>query len=414
MRPLLASCLAVALMAAAPEPLRSAEEELIAISEEGHNIRAQVAYSPGSKAFLVVWVRANDVASYAKTRLYAALLRERTLTIRRELRISRASSRKRHAPFVGLAYHAALNRFLIAWQEISGSNRTLFLTTLDDSANFVLRSKTLVRGQGVLIAPPLLGVDSETGRVLAIWGESHGRIIKTFASHFDPENPLHRTDPRYLFHSGEEHIEVTRALARSGQSFRLFSFLADTAIGANVNINSWEIGIPTGPAAGSRGVTRVGISLSMALSATPIGEAQENILLAYNRTTPKLTRSTVSTLVVNGNGRATARPVRISPPGAFTRELVVLPEAWDGLARIVWVEEYENLHRLNLMSVDEGGNIVGEPTVVLSSALPIGNLAVAYGADGESALAVWSEDTEDGGICLLAHCIDLVDNPPEK
>jgi len=400
-------------MAAAPGLLRPAEEELIAISEEGHNIRAQVAYSPGSKAFLVVWVRANDVASYSKTRLYAALLRERNLTIRKELRISRASSRKRQAPFVGLAYHEALNRFLIAWQEISGSDRILFLTTLDDSTNFVLRSKILMREQGVLIAPPLLGVDGETGRVLAVWGESYGRRIKTFASYFDPENPQHRTDPLYLFHSGEEHIEVTRALARAGQDFRLFSFLVNTEGGANLNINSWEIGIPTGPAEAPRGVTRVGISRSMALSATPIGE-EENILLAYNRTTPKLTRSTVSTLVVNGLGRAAARPVRISPPGAFTRELVVLPEAWDGLARIVWVEEYENIYRLNLMSVDDGGNIVGEPTVVLSSALPIGNLAVAYGADGESALAVWSEDAEDGGIRLLARRIDLVENPLEK
>ncbi len=382
-------------------------EEVFAVSSTGYNLQPQVAFSPVSNSFLVVWLFTEDILTYDLTRLKAAQLRvKQDVTLLRSMRISRPSLKKRQAPGAAIAYHEAMSRFLVLWQEINGEEKILFLTTLDDFGVFGQRVTILAREDATLISRPLLAIDPVGGRAMAAWTKLDDGKVQTVATSFDPADPNFLTDPRFVFKRDNGRLEVGEALVHAGDVFRLVSCLVRPARERCVEVMGQDIDPVIGAVGGRKTLTREKIRRSMVISAAPAEEATET-LVAYDQTGFEYETSVLAVLLVNEEGRTATGPSRVTNREDYSGESRLLPGAEDGFARILWLERSGGTFTLKLQAVTEEGDQIGEPQIVREATLPIAAAAMAYGLYRDSVLIVWSEDSAEGGVSLLCRSIDL-------
>ena len=382
-------------------------EEVFAVSSIGYNLQPQVAFSPASNSFLVVWLFTKDILTCDLTRLNAAQLRvQQDVTLLRTMRISRASKKKRQAPGTAVTYHEGMSRFLVLWQEIYGEEKTLFLTTLDDFGVFDLRAAALSRRDATLISRPLLAIDPVGGRAMAAWTKLEDGEILTVATSFNPKVPHFLTDPRFVFRKNNGRFEVSEALVHAGDVFRLVSCLVGPSKGRGVAVMGRDIDPLTGAVGERKTLTRERIRRSLVISAAPAEEASET-LVAYDQTGFEYKTSVLAVLLVNEEGRTATGPSRLTDREDYSGESRLLPGAEDGFARILWLERSNGACTLKLQAVTEEGDRIGEPQIVRETTQPIAAAAMTYGLYRDSVLVVWSEDSAEGGVSLLCRSIDL-------
>jgi hypothetical protein len=383
------------------------EEGLFTISSTAYNIHPQVAYSPVSSSFLVVWLYTDDILTYKSTQVRAAQLHAlHQLTLQKTFRISRASRKKIQAPGTAVTYHPAMSRFLVVWQEINGEDRTLFLTTVDDFGIFDDRTSILARQKATLLSPPLIAVDPVSGRAMAAWTKLEDGKVKTVATSFDPNDPNHLSDPRITFESDEGRYEIGQVLVYAGDTFRLVNCLVNPNRERCIAITGRDINPMIDTVSNSAVLTRKRIRRSMALSAVQADDPAQT-LVSYDQTGFQFENSVLAFMIIGDAGNTVAGPTRLTEPNGLSGESRMLSSASDGFARILWLERHENQFILKLDAVTEEGDFIGEPISVRTTSRPIGNAAIAYGQYSAGILVVWSEDNPAGGVDLLCRLIDL-------
>jgi hypothetical protein len=382
------------------------QDEILTIASSYYNIHPQIACNSVSGTFLVTLLQTEDLFKFDKTRVYGVLIRApHKAVVKDKIRISRASSKKRQAPFTAVAYHPQLNRFLILWKEIDPEGNTLFLTSLDDAGELIQRSVILDRNQGTLISGPFLALQPESGRALAVWTEVTQAGAATTALSFDPNDPRFLLDPRFNLDAGQTRFYIPKSLLSAGNEFKLFSYYFNTNLQRMVEIDALDISSISGPVGGFRVLTSKKTRRSLLLSAAPTSVEGESLIL-YNRTNGGLDYSVLS-LVRDVVAAKASDPIRLTTREVLAWEGVVLPPAADGLHRLVWAEDTEAAHYLKVQQVDAYGDLYGEPQVVRASQMRIRTPAASYSPDCRKILVVWSEDFEDGSIRVLGRYLEL-------
>jgi len=407
--------LAILLLLLAPASWAQAGPAPFVITAKDHNINPQVAFSPDSNTFLVVWVQAEDIITFKKPVIYAAQLRvKKSIREIRQIRISRPYP-KTQAPFASVVYHGSLKRFLVLWQEIDGEEKTLMLTTVDNKGKYVQRVAALAEGGSTLLSAPLLAVDPDSGLALAAYTGFEDGKVATAALSFDPAKPCNTENLLFTVDYKHDKFDLLKALIPSAGAFRLLSFRVNQKRGRCSALVSLDIEPVTGPIGKRLTLTRKRVRRSTAVSAAR-AEDEDEILISYDQTSRDFDTSSVAMLKVDSSGSLSSGPEMLSlssgpemltPQKGSSGDAVLLPAAADGLARILWLVRAGGGDTLKLQAVTDEGQAVGEPLVVRTTTVRINSPAMAYGKDGTSVLVVWSEDSTDGGVNLLACSIAL-------
>lgn len=395
------------LFAALCSPIALSQEtiEPVTIATGEQNIRPVVSYNKDDNQFLVVWIRTNEVISYSQSSIHATILSaDFNLQPFATQKISRPSLKKVQAPFVAAKYNPAVQKYLIIWQEIDGTDRTLYLTSLDQLGAFVNRTSVLDEQQGVLLTAPLLANQADSEYVIAVWSELVEGGSEMTAMIFHADAPHFRIDPRYVIPPPGKRFELPMVLSGTGSTFSIYGFLADRVRGSNRLLFVKELNMATGLEFGRTTVTRRKVRTSMTISAA---DGIEGDLLLYNQSFPLLNLSSLSIFNFDRSAEIKYRPTAFTPPGVFAFEGLLLDPAVDGYNKLIWIKEDNDRFSLLLQSVTPTGDLIDDAMEIYSSRFPISMPAAVYGNDNASLLVIWSADNRKNEINLEGTLLDM-------